>query len=476
MVASLLLIGCVLTPGQTAERADWLLTPRLSRAQEFAYSGTFAEESTGGSVLFNRSFRVECRFLVLDSNAKGSEAAFLTVLKARELLGDKRAAKTDALPCSARLEFVMIDPQGRLSSPSKASLALPLDGPPTLECGAVMEMPRRRIGVDFSWEASEAGQPGRAWKVIGTELIDGVRCVRLLGSQQSNDWDQPRADHTAWRRRDTVWLDPVVGVAHRVERLIERRDPARQEPTYKSVLRYDLESRMQYPRQLFEDRQNEIRQAHHFGESLKPVLPNPAKHEPEIDALLAKIKNHLDHEPPTPYREAVLHIKRRAEAAKRGDTAPQSLVEDTLPTAVAAPGRPAPDFMAPDFAGKEPARLKKWLGQPIVMVFYTPTSKSARELLRFAQHLHEDLHPQINVLGMAVSDDVEQVRSQQQSLQLRFALLNGRGLKQTYAVETTPKFIVIDGKGIVRAAFTGWGQETAADVREEVKKWIPKEK
>jgi peroxiredoxin len=476
MVATLLLVGCVLSPGQTAERADWLLTPRLSPAQEFAYSGTFAEESTGGGVLFNRSFRMECRFLVLESSAKGSEAAFFTLLKARELFGGKVAAKTDAVPTSVRLELIKIDPRGKLSTASKISLTPPLDGPPTLECGALMEMPRRRMGIDQTWEITEDGQPARTWKLIGTELADGVRCVKLLGSQQSDDWDRPRADRTAWRRRDTIWIDPVVGVALRVERLIERRDPARQEPTYKSVLRYDLESRMQYPRQLFEDRQNEIRQARHFGESLTPILPNPAKHEGEIDSLLAKIKNHLDHEPPTPYREAVLHIKRRTEAAKRGETAPQSLVEDTVSTTVAAPGRPAPDFMAPDFGSKEPARLKKWLGRPIVMVFYSPASESARELLRFAQHLHEDFQPQIHILGMAVSDDAEQVQSQQDSLQLRFALLNGRGLKQTYAVDSTPKFIVIDGKGIVRAAFTGWGRETADDVREEIKKWVPKEK
>src|SRR5262249_5480951 len=347
---------------------------------------------------------------------------------------------------------------------------------PTLEWGALIELPHRRVGVDQTWEAAEEGNPARTWKITGTDLVDSVRCVKLLGAQQSEDWDQPRADHTAWRRRDTVWLDPVAGVAHRVERQVERRDPARQEPTYKSVLRYDLESRMQYPRQLFDDRHNEIRQAHHFAESLTPILTNPAKHAAEIDALLAKIKNHLDHEPPTPYREAVLHVKRRTEAAKRGESPPQSLVEDTVSTTVAAPGRHAPDFLTINFDSKEPARLKKWLGKPIVMLFYSPTSASARELLRFAQHLHEAHQPQVTVLGMAVTDDAEQVHSQQQSLQLSFPLLNGRGLRQTYAVEATPKVVVIDRDGIVRAAFTGWGAETANDVRNEVRKWVPKDK
>jgi len=265
-------------------------------------------------------------------------------------------------------------------------------------------------------------------------------------------------------------------VAHRVERVLERRDPARQEPTYKSVLRYDLESSLQYPRQLFEDRQSEIRHARQFAEALLPVLSNPAKHESAIDGLLAKIKNHLDHEPPTPYREAVLHVKRRAEAAKRGETPPEVVPSDIGSTTIAVLGRQAPDFLVTDFGSKEPARLKKWIGKPIVMVFYSPASESARELLRFAQHLHEAHYPQITVVGMALSDDADRVHRQQEALQLAFPLVDGSGLRQTYAVDSTPKLVVIDGKGIVRAAFTGWGHETSDDVTHEVKRCLPHER
>src|SRR5262249_35923031 len=154
---------------------------------------------------------------------------------------------------------------------------------------------------------------------------------------------------------------------------------------------------LQYPRQLFDDRRNEIHQAHAFAESLTPILPNPAKHVAEVDALLAKIKNHLDHEPPTPYREAVLHVKRRAEAPTRGEPLPQTSTEDTASMTVATPAKPAPDFLVTDFGGKEPARLKKWIGRPIVMVFYSPASESARDLLRFAQRLSQAHRPELTV-------------------------------------------------------------------------------
>ena len=50
MVATLLLVGCVLTPGQATDRTDWLLTPRLGKAQEFVYAGSFTEESVRQAV------------------------------------------------------------------------------------------------------------------------------------------------------------------------------------------------------------------------------------------------------------------------------------------------------------------------------------------------------------------------------------------------------------------------------------------
>jgi peroxiredoxin len=473
MIATLLLVGCTLTPGQTADRGDWLLTPRLIRAQEFVYSGSFAEEATGASVQFNRAYRVESRILVLQTGAKGTEIALLTVLKARDPGNARTIAKADAAPSSVRLELAKLEARGRLSAEPNVSLAVPIEGPATLECGVFVESPRRRVGPDQRWEVGEDGRPLRVWKITGAELVDGVRCVKLLGTQHSDDWDKPRGDHMAWRRRDTVWLDPVMGIAHRLERIIERRDPARQEPTHRSILRCDLESNMQYPRQLFDDRRNEIHQAHVFSGGLTPLLPDPAKHVTQLEALLAKIKNHLEHEPPTPYREAVLQVKRRAEAARRGESLPVLSPEKDTPTTVATPGRQAPDFLTTDLLNKEQAQLKKWIGRPIVLVFYSPASDSARDLLRFAQRLTDANRPNATVLGLAMSDDAERVHHQHDALQLSFPILGGTGLRQTYDVASTPKIVVIDGAGVVRAAFTGWGQETPDEVTEELKRWLP---
>src|SRR5437867_3905471 len=81
-------------------------------------------------------------------------------------------------------------------------LAPPLDGPPTAEWGACLELPRGRVSLEQTWSAPEPGRPARTGRVTGTEMVNGTLCLKIAGIQQSDDWDRPRADHTAWRRED----------------------------------------------------------------------------------------------------------------------------------------------------------------------------------------------------------------------------------------------------------------------------------
>ena len=58
-------------------------------------------------------------------------------------------------------------------------------------------------------------------------LTDEGSCIKIVGEQKTDDWDRPRLDRIAWRRLDTVWLAPGLGVAAKVERIIEKREPGR---------------------------------------------------------------------------------------------------------------------------------------------------------------------------------------------------------------------------------------------------------
>jgi hypothetical protein len=479
MAATLYLIGCVLATGQApttpAVRGDWVLVPRLGRGLELVYRGTYSEEGHGGHLQFNRNYRIESRVFVLDTPPRGADVALLTIFRHRDAPaaggapGSTPPAETAIT--SVRLERGFVDLQGRLTS-NGVNLAVPLEGPPLLECGAFLEAPAGRIGLEQTWDVAEAGRPLQTWRNSGTEMVGGTLCLKLYGVQQSADWDKPRGDHIAWRRRDLVWLSSRAGVACRVERLVEHREPNSQQPTQWGKVRYELDTNFQYAGALADDRRQEINQAFTFRDQLTPLLAHPAHSGPQLTGLIKRIDYYLEHQPPTPYREAVLQVKRRAEAARRGES-PPALPEESAHVAptIAIPGEPAPDFVATDLTGGGSVRPRSWAGKPVLMVFYNPASATAPPVLRFAQRLAGQ--PQrLTVIGLSVGTDAEEVRRQRTELGITFPILEGGGLRISYDVQTTPKFVLLDASNIVRGAWLGWGHETPTEVREELKRWM----
>jgi hypothetical protein len=305
-------------------------------------------------------------------------------------------------------------------------------------------------------------------------MLNGGNCLKFVGVQQSEEWDQPRAGRTGWRRTDTVWIQQRSGVAARVERVVEFRPPARTEVTQKNILRYDLESTLQYPGQLSEDRRREINQARLFAESAQPMLGQPSRFAPQLKALLGRVEQFVEQQPPTPYREAVLQVKRRVEAANRGElptpTPPAAPETPSTPTTTVRLHEPAPEFYAKDLVTKQSLSLRQWKGRPVLMVFYAPTSDVAEDLLHFAQAL-QDRNPPLVVVSCAVGGDVEKIRKQRAEWKLAFPVLDGAGLRISYDVDWTPRVVLLDGAGVVRGIYVGWGEDARGEIRDDVKRW-----
>jgi peroxiredoxin len=140
---------------------------------------------------------------------------------------------------------------------------------------------------------------------------------------------------------------------------------------------------------------------------------------------------------------------------------------------VATMGQAAPDFVASDLTNTTASvRLRNCLGRPVLMVFYNPASQTSEELLRFARGVHTRFNGGVTVFGLSVTDDANTARKQRAELDLGFPILSGSGLRISYAVETTPKFILIDATGVLRGAYLGWGHETAAEVMTEIRQCL----
>jgi peroxiredoxin len=487
MIASLCLLTCVVSMAQppsgssalvpptqrpvAGARGSWLLSPQLAPGQEFTYSGLFKEEFSGTRVSHETVYRLENTLLVTDPG----KVAVLTVLKWQAPPG--KSDEPAARPASVRLEILQVDRLGRARMASGMPAHVALDGPPTLESGAFIEFPPGSVVQDRPWETLEDGRPPRFWHAVGTESVRSTSCLKIVSAQKSENWDSPRADGAAWRRTDTVWVNPQIGLAYRVERVVELREPAHETPTRKLKVTYELVSRVSYPERgnLFSDRRQEIVKTLTYLDEAKPYLRQPVLNRKQLEVILKKIELHIKNQAPNPpYRQALLQAQRRLQGALNGD-APVESVEATPATAQpAAVGQRAPDFLVTDLISKQSLRLYKIIGRPVLMVFYNPATDTGRKVLQFTQQVSEKHRPGLSVLALAVTDDVEQARKQYEEMRLPFHVLDGRGLHRTFDVTATPRLVLLDAEGVVRAMYTGWGRQTPDEVSEELHRWLPK--
>jgi peroxiredoxin len=461
-----------LTIAQGPDRADWQLTPRLETGLELVYVGTYAEESLIRNVQYQRQYRIDASLLVLDAGLKDFHGAFMTTLSLKD--GKQPFDKKDG-PSSVRIELARIDLQGRARSNDKKFLDIPVAGPPSLECGFLVPAPPVKVGRNANWQVGETGQPAQRWQVEGTEACSGLTCIKLTAVRQSEDWNTPRADQSAWRRRDTVWLHPQLFVAQKVERIIERRDPARDAPTFRTVVRYELDSRLKYPGILFNERKNEALKAAKFHEDAQPLLRQPGSQRAQIDSMIQRVAYHLDHQSSsqvTPYRKAVVQVKTLLEKAQRGEPVVPHESDDPppLPAKALGVGERVTDFAVSSLTEDKTAQFKHYQGKPILVFFYNPATPLGKEVVTYAKRLHEKQSGKFGVMALAVTGDADMARAQHKSMQLPFPLLDGNGLRLMFGADQTPRFVVVDQDGLVRFAETGWGLHTAAEIEEVLQK------
>ena len=467
MLTTLILWSSLAVASQAGERSEWNLAPRLARGQELVYRGTVTEQNLSRGVQFSRTYRLEVRGLVLELKGDAVDLAVLTRLTQQQATTADRP--NDSEPASLRFELAELDGAGRFMT-NRGPWLVP-DGPATLEAGFAIEVPRTSVRVNQTWTVQEANQPPIGVKVLGLESVGNLSCVKLLVEQESPEWSNPRADVAAWRRQDTLWIAPRLGVAQRVHRTLERREAAHREPTYRLTTQYDLESSLRYDGLFLEDRRREAQAIRQFEDSIRALLPKPQQNAGALKQLVARIDQFAEKYPATPYREALHRTRKLALDGSENRVAPQVAEVATQRLAV---GKPAPDFLVQDLRTKEAVSLRKCKGRTVLMVFYLPGSESSRLFMRYIQGLAEEHNEKdFMVLGFAMSDDVEKAAEAAERMRLTFPTLAGKSLKVSYEVEATPRFVVVDSQGIVRGMYTGWGPEMPPALTSAIRQCLP---
>jgi len=477
-----------------ADDARTVPSPRLLVGDELHYAGEVVEVSERFDNRFRKVSDLEVRLLVLGVGPNHADAALLTRLQPRldpvvagpatAVLG-RDAAQTPPPP-TVRVELVRIDGRGRVTLllPNAAApkglgatldlgrdvtaVALPgspLDGPPVVEVGFCVPLPLRAAAIGSSWDAADGERPPVAWSAHADTLWHGGRAVEVRGLQQSEGFDKPLEVRAGWRRTERVLVSPAEGTACRVERRTERRQGTAAQGSVEVT--YELRPGTRLSGGRFEQQAREARFAYQLGVELADLQARRAT-PAEAKSRALRTRQFLTDHPAGSFREAVEAAERRFLAAAAGERLPVAFV--ALGPRPNAPklGAVAPDFVAPCVPDVRQTRLSSLRGRPCVMVFYRPDSKTSADTLAVAEALHAHAAGRASVVGVAVLEGPAVAERQRAELKLTVPLLDGRGVAALYAVDSYPKFLVLDAAGVLAWQFDGYGPETGFLVREQL--------
>jgi hypothetical protein len=477
--------------------------PLPGRGEELLYAGTVTEAVDRPGSRFRRSHELEVRVLTLGCRDGAADLAVLTLLRRADdgavtgAVGPVVGAKHESAlsPPAARLDLVrtrwperpggatwqretaLLAPPAALplavgpDTPTRPLPAVPLDTFAPFEFGPLPPLSASRAPREQIVRLSARGRPDEVWKFGPDEVIAGERCARLEMIQHTPDWYAPVGGQTAWLRTDVVWVSARDETVRRVQRVIRQRDGVGA-PGVRIETRYELKEQVNVPGRAYDRRRREIELAYATAAEIAPLLPDAAKHGPRLfEARLARLDQHVrEDDAGTPYREAVLAVRRQLEAARAGESAPAIVPPPTVMIPVVpgprseavAIGKPAPDFQTGAF------RLADHRGKPAVLVFFKPGTVTTDPSLAIADALQKRYGGRAAVAPLVVFADPAAGAKDRDRLNLTVAVYDGAAAGRLYGVETFPRFLVVDAAGVLRWAFAGVGPEVGYLVREQV--------
>lgn len=433
--------------------------PKLQRGDEFAYVGTVSEAVDRPGTRLRRSHEIAVRVFVLERSPTWADAAVLTLVRRApdapvagaipEFTGNKGEDKS---PPAARLDLVRIHANSTVhqiaplgpsplrftaDTPARALPAPPLDTFAPCEFG--MFAPQTKAGDD-------------SWYTAGYDFTHSERCTHLRRIEHAPDWEFPRGGQVSWHRADDVWLSGN-GMARVVKRSIRQRDGIAELPAVRIELALELKEQGRPIGRMYDRYRADIEAAYFAMSELGPLVKDAARLGPEpFKQRIARLDMHLESNTPnTPFREAVLAVRRQLEAARRGEAV-------AIPTSAALPaslriatvGHAAPEIRSGDFT------LSAAQGTPVVLVFFMPGRETAEPSLKIAEALQKKFGAKARVGAFAVFASAP------------VGVLDGTPAVESYGIETFPRFFVIDSAGVMKWTFAGVGNETGFLVREQV--------
>ncbi len=417
------MVCCLSTPPESV---------RYPRGQELVFRGQCVDVVTGDSAGPRHTFELATRLFALEADGEIAVATSVT----------------DATNNSAT-RFAVV-PSGQ-----SQQHGVPLNGPATLDPVALLDLPAQKLEVGATWSVSDGSRPPRRWKIVAAEPPPqgGVQCWKLRGEQQSHNWEM-RDENKAWRRDDVAWVDARTLVVQRLERVVVVRDPALTGGVRRIVTCHQLESNVVYPGRLEADVRTEIVAARQAFDCLAG--------QPEtrlLDNHARRLATHMRSQPQTEWRHVVVAAEKQIEAARRGEIVAVSAIEE--PKAALVIGRPAPDFVA-HVATSKPFRLSDYRGRPVVIGVYRECSDIGKQTDQALKALDTRINTAVIV---AVKTSYSPPCEGGEPEKSRSLICFDQNEVGDMFAGPTPRFILIDERGIVRHIIEGYGSEVPSLLR-----------
>lgn len=458
----------------------------LEKGLETRWTGTFTEASFRPGVRAIRTYEVDVRLLVLNKDDQGHDVALFS----RVFL--KPELKSTQPPSGVvRLELARVDRRGRVVvMPSAADYDNPdpkarpwplvkLQGLPFHEAGMFVPLPETETKwkVGATWNHEEPDRPTTTWKITDQDSFRSQSAWKVIGSQKTTHYYTDRIRQAEWRREDRLTVLPNLGVAARIERIVERREPDADEIAFRSVLNLEQQGRITYSGRLFEERRDEAINAAAFTAVLDRLLADGGRKGPQpFETLIKRIHNYeADHvgSDSVPYREALIAVRRRADSAARGNLPPAQAPEEK-PASATEPltiGTAIPDIVLKPLGTGTETTLHKLKGRTVVLAYFQPSAPSAAGVLKLAQSMHMQAKTDAVIVPLVIGESGP-AKTLHAETKLTVPLFDGNAVYKTHGLDATPVFIIVDAQGIVRNITRGWGSETSDTVAKIYERWL----
>ena len=439
------------------------IAPQYGVGQELVYQGRITQTVTAADgAVYEQPFEVSARCLISGiDQSRVVDACCYTETRVPQAGGDAEELG-DSLT-GFHFDRVDLNSGGKIVwADNGAEIMMPPSGVSDWEMGYLVELPNEAVTVGQEWTRKRPGQPITRCEVEGTENVLGVRCVKVVAEQQSDDYEGVRGPgYDAWRSVTSYWCDPKSRTVMKVRRDYRIRPAGAEAATRRIVADYTQASNVRYHGETLSHRVSDFTAAYDAQNALAAELRKGSRRSGVVvKRMMGRLQSCMDKTYSTPYRGAIerMHATAVAAAADRKafDAGP-IMVSGASSRSV---GNRVRRFVCRDLEADETVKSQELKGTAAVLVFLDPTDDTCVRTLRSVlKTVAADGEAKVRVYAVCAHVDEATAVKLRETVPGDYRLCLGTTSSAGYGGTGLPHTVFVDDAGIVQGNYVGFGPE-----------------